>query len=311
MAFSPAPAAPGCYGFAMTGPSPRYLAGIDGGGSGCRAVIADAAGRVLGRGAAGPANATSDRAQAVANARAALAQALSEAGLDPAVLGKTALHAGLAGVLDATMAAAVAEALPAARVRVSDDRETTARGALGARPGVLAAIGTGSTLAALRGGQMQTLGGWGLILGDEASGAWLGRGLCRAVLLCVDGLQPHSPLTESLLAAQGGDPGRLVSFAAGAGPADFAALAPQIVGAAEAGDAQALALMRAGAAYLARAVEVLRLGAGEVLCLTGGLGPQYADYLPSGVQARIAPPEGDALDGALELAARIEEEGRG
>ncbi|WP_323764793.1 BadF/BadG/BcrA/BcrD ATPase family protein [Marinovum sp.] len=287
---------------------PRYLAGIDGGGSGCRAAIADAAGRVLGRGAAGPANVTSDSAQAVANANTALAQAVMAAGLDAGALAQTALHAGLAGVLDDAMAAEVAARLPTGLTRVSDDRRTTALGALGSRAGVLAAIGTGSTLAAVRDGGVKTLGGWGLILGDQASGAWLGRGLCAVALLCVDRLQDHSPLTETLLAEHDTDPGRLVRFAAAATPADFAALAPRVVRAAATGDAQARSLMQAGADYLAQAFKVLRLGGADVLCLTGGLGPHYADYLPAGVQARIAPPEGDALDGALRLAARIAQE---
>ena len=36
--------------------------GIDGGGTGCRAAVADASGRILGTGVAGPANLTSDPA---------------------------------------------------------------------------------------------------------------------------------------------------------------------------------------------------------------------------------------------------------
>lgn len=295
----------------MTQHALTYLAGIDGGGSGCRAAIADARGRVIGRGAAGPANATSDMAQAIDNARAALAAALAEAGLGPEALPQVALHAGLAGVLDETMAEAVAGQLGVGLATASDDRATTVLGALGARSGVLAAIGTGSTMAALRDGKLSTLGGWGLILGDQASGAWLGRGICERAVLCFDGLESHSSLTEALIAEASGHANGLVRFAASATPADFARYAPRVVEAARAGDAQALALMQAGAEYLARAISVLGLTEGEVLCLTGGIGPHYSDYLPTEMQARVAPPEGDALDGALRLAARLGQEGRG
>ena len=42
-----------------------WVMGIDGGGTGCRAVLADVAGRVIGRADGGPANVMSDRDEAV------------------------------------------------------------------------------------------------------------------------------------------------------------------------------------------------------------------------------------------------------
>ena len=56
-----------------------YL-GIDGGGSGCRAAVADATGRVLGLAESGPANIASDTATATANILAASQAALHAAG---------------------------------------------------------------------------------------------------------------------------------------------------------------------------------------------------------------------------------------
>ncbi|TNB92177.1 BadF/BadG/BcrA/BcrD ATPase family protein, partial [Paracoccus marcusii] len=70
-----------------------YL-GIDGGGTGCRAAIADAAGRVLGRGQGGPANINSDPFGAVTSVLAAATAAMAQAGASPADL--TAVL-GLAG----------------------------------------------------------------------------------------------------------------------------------------------------------------------------------------------------------------------
>ena len=64
-----------------------------------------------------------------------------------------------------------------------------------------------------------------------------------------------------------------------------------------------------GADYVNRALEVLHLGGKDVLCLTGGIGPHYAAHLSPAFRARISPPEGSALDGALRLArAALEEE---
>ena len=58
----------------------QLFLGIDGGGTGCRAAVANAAGAILGRGVAGPANIASDPEGAAANILAAMEGALAEAG---------------------------------------------------------------------------------------------------------------------------------------------------------------------------------------------------------------------------------------
>lgn len=54
-------------------------------------------------------------------------------------------------------------------------------------PGALAGVGTGSYVGFLTGGSVRFAGGWGLALGDEASGAWLGREVLRAALMAHEG----------------------------------------------------------------------------------------------------------------------------
>lgn len=286
-----------------------YLIAIDGGGSGCRAALADASRRVLGQGAAGPANATTDIGQAIENVLAALRAAVKEAGLKRAALGHGIAHVGLAGVLDDSIADRIAAALPVARVRVTDDRATSVAGALGARDGVLAAIGTGSTLAAQRGETILRIGGWGLNLGDQASGAWLGRALLEHVLLVHDGLAEATPLSDAALKDFDNNPNAIVGFAARARPSDYASHAPRIVAMALGGDTAARMLMQRGADYLIRALEVMAFGGADVLCLGGGLGPHYAAFLPEDIRARIVAPQGTALDGALALAKMAMERG--
>ena len=72
----------------------QYVVGIDGGGTACRAALADRQGRILGRGQAGAANIRTDLPGALANILAALAQAAAAADIAfatartaPAVLG--------------------------------------------------------------------------------------------------------------------------------------------------------------------------------------------------------------------------------
>jgi glucosamine kinase len=283
-------------------PTPTFLIGADGGGSGCRVAIADASGAILATAAGGPANASTDRKQAVASLLSALDAAAATAGLTAAAIAGATAHLGLAGVLTAEDAAAIASRMPFPACTVTDDRPTSLAGALGGRDGVLIAVGTGTFLAAQRGPDRRFIGGWGLTLGDQASGAWLGRALLQEVLLSVDGLRDHSALTRATLAAFGDDPSGLVRFAAAAQPSNYAGHAPGIVAAAAEGDPMATELMQRGAGYLHAALAVLAVGPTDVLCLSGGLGPHYAEYLDPCYRALLSPPRGTALDGALRLA---------
>ncbi|PCH66038.1 MAG: ATPase, partial [Rhodobacteraceae bacterium] len=64
-------------------------------------------------------------------------------------------------------------------------------------------------------------------------------------------------------------------------------------------------LMQSGADYIAKALRALGWKPGEVLCLTGGVGPQYQAYLPTEMATCVTAPLGSGLDGALALAAQI------
>lgn len=285
----------------MTNTKIEYYVGIDGGGSGCRAAISDRDGKVLGQGTAGPANATSDLDGALAHIKDALTEAADEAGLPDPVLASARGHAGIAGVLDQNIAQAIADGMPMPTT-VTEDTLTSLQGALGQRDGILLSIGTGTVIGVSREGKQTFIGGWGLTLSDQASGAWLGRELLVQVLLCHDGLSPPSDLSRRALEHFDDDPNKLVAFAAKATPADFAKLAPEVVSAAETGDLLGLNLMQTGAIFLTKAIDVLGLGRDESLCLTGGLGPSYAQWLTPNHRAQISPAEGTALDGALKLA---------
>ncbi len=282
--------------------TPPFVIGCDGGGTGCRLVIADAQGRVLAQGTGGPANVTSDFGLAIASLQDALGMACGQLDLSQADVLRGVAHFGLAGVQSPQDAARVAAEFPFAQINVTEDRVIALAGALGAADGVLLGLGTGTIIAAQRKGAVSRIGGWGLALSDDASGAWLGRLLLQKVMLAQDGIEPFSALIEACFSGFDRDPRRLVAFASTARPADYAGFAPQIIAAAEQGDAVGIGLMQAGAAYLTRALGVLGFAPPQVLCLTGGVGPHYAPYLPKAVQAAIVAPQGQALDGALRLA---------
>ena len=284
-----------------------FYLGIDGGGTSCRAAVADASGRVLGTGQAGPANIASDLAGARDNILAATRDALAVAGLK----GFEALSAGmgLAGANAAGMAEALRRALPFARIRVETDGIAAVKGALGARDGIVCAVGTGSVFAAQVGGHIRQIGGWGLVLGDEGSGAWLGRALLREALRAAEGFRESSPLLTGVLAEHGGVEG-VIAFSLAARPVDFAALAPRFVGTDDpaalaprivgSDDPAARALIAAAVEDVAQSVAVLQRDPPLAITCIGGLGALYADRLAD--RWTIVPPQGSALDGALLLA---------
>ncbi|MFD1343666.1 BadF/BadG/BcrA/BcrD ATPase family protein [Litorisediminicola beolgyonensis] len=222
-------------------------------------------------------------------------------------LSEVPAYLALAGVIDAEVGQRVARALPLMRCRVEEDWRASVVGALGSADGAVINIGTGSFLARQEGGRLQALGGHGLILGDEASGAWLGRSYLTRALHAAEGLGPMTPALDGLLAAKGGMSG-IVGFASRARPSDFAEIAPQVVTAAQNGDAVAQALIEEGAAYLDRALGALGWRGHEPICLQGGLSEAYAEALSEPVRAALIPPRGSALDGAVTLAERFAEE---
>ncbi len=270
----------------------QLFLGIDGGGTGCRAAAADAAGRVLGRGEAGPANIASDPEGAAANILAAAESAVAAAGGGEV----RAAGLGLAGANAAGAAERLRDALPWRRIAVVTDGITALKGALGPEDGVVAALGTGSVFAVQRAGVIRQIGGRGLVLGDEASGAWIGRTVLAASLRAVDGFTPMTPLLAALVEEMGGPDG-VVAFSLRARPADFAALAPRVV---ESGDPAAQAVMARAEADVAEAVSLLRAGDDLPVVFLGGLGTVFSKRMAGRLRVRAA--RGTALDGALMLA---------
>lgn len=282
-----------------------YLIGIDGGGTGCRAAISDLAGTILGSANGGPANFTSDPRGTVQNLIGALGSAARLAGLDLSKLAHAPAHVGLAGIVSSGTASALAAQLPLRRCTVTDDQVTTVFGALGDSNGVVISIGTGSFIAVKREDDIRYIGGWGLQLGDQASGAWLGQKALQRCALTRDGLLPHSDLTARIWRDFDNDPANLIAYARSATPADFATYAKDVMAAAKQDDPQAVEIATEAATYLSQSLETANFSKEDRLCLTGGLGPLFAQWLPRAAQSQLTEPKGTALDGALALARQM------
>ncbi len=275
-----------------------YL-GIDGGGTGCRAAVADATGHVLGLGTAGPANLTTDpdatRLNILAAARDALAKAVGARAVE-AELPRLIAGLGLAGANTAGAAERSRLALPFALTRIEPDSITAVKGALADGDGIVAALGTGSVFAGQRRGVIRQIGGWGLILGDEGSGAHLGRSLLAQALRAVDGFVPMTPLLAALV-AEYGSTAAIVGFARTARPEDFARLSPRLF---VADDPAATLVVAAALKDVAGAIDHLQADAPLPVVFIGGLGSFYEARLTG--RWPISPALGTSLDGALMLA---------
>ena len=93
-------------------------------------------------------------------------------------------------------------------------------------------------------GRLERCGGWGPNLGDEGSGAWLGRRALSVITAAQDGREPETALNGALLTALELESlDDLIPWASQATPSQLAALVPVICQVASSGDLRANALV--------------------------------------------------------------------
>lgn len=292
--------------YMMTDLETSFLA-LDGGGTRCRLALSSGADVIAVE--TGSANISTDLEGAVAQVQDGLAQLAVKTGLTVEALAKCPIYIGIAGVTGPVIADRFAAALPFQTIRVTDDRPTALRGALGERDGLIAHCGTGSFFAAQIAEKTRFAGGWGSVLGDPASAQWVGRRALACTLEEVDHLRAASGLGAQLLTRFGGA-AEIVAFAGSARPVDFGRVAPAVTEWAAKGDPLALAIMTEAGQEIATTLQKMGWHGDLALCLTGGIAPEFRSYLPPAMQAAIIPPAGTPLDGALALAQDFAREAR-
>lgn len=282
----------------------EFLLGVDGGGTQCRARLANLSGAVVGEGIAGPANVRRGLAETVAAVLDAARQCLAQAGLDEVAFADTTACLALAGASEpAELAAARRERLPFRRTLITTDAEAACAGAHGGRDGGIVIVGTGSIGWAIRGGRHYRVGGWGLPVSDEGSGAWVGAEAIRRVLWAHDGRIAWTDLLRRLIEEFHGDPHAIVRWSAKASAADYGRFAPTVAEYARRGDPVGKELLSAAAGHIEALARRLLAWDTPRLSLVGGLATTIERYLADEVRRRLTPAEGDALSGALQLAA--------
>ncbi len=283
----------------MTQPPSSPVIAVDGGGSHCRLALHTPSREIQVQ--VGSANVSTDFTAALAQLTSGLNQLAQTADVPFSELINIPAYLGLAGVTGPAMAQRVAQALPLTAVKVEEDRAAALRGALGTSDGYIAHCGTGSFLASQLGQTMRFIGGWGPVLGDPASAHWVGRQALSRTLQTVDGLRAPSGLSQEML-NQFGDAAQIVAWAATARQHEIAALAQDVTEHAAQSDPLARQIVQDAASLLARDLYAMGWHTDLALCLTGGLGPCYASYLPPDMRAALCAAKDTPLTGAIALA---------
>lgn len=281
----------------MSDPMKDHVLAADGGGTRCRMALASPDGDV--RVEVGAANVTTDFEGAVRQLKAGLQQLADKAGLSFEQLAEVPAYLGLAGFQVPADRDRLSERLALRRLKVEDDRPAALAGALETRNGALVHSGTGSFFGVQKNGKIRFAGGWGSILGDEGSAAWLGRECLKLVLHAEDGLLERTALTKALRQRFVG-PAGIVAFASTASPADFGSLAPQIM--TNPDDPAAAHLIHQAAEHFERTLLGLGWTERDPVCLSGGLAPHLAEHLTAPVRHAFTDATGSPLDGAIALA---------
>jgi glucosamine kinase len=303
-----------------------YFLGVDGGGTNCRIRLADEDLNALAEVRSGRANLQIDTGEPAYRAITEGTRAVfAEAGIDFAETANTYACFGMAGGrMDSARDAFAARGWPFAGVKVYDDIDIAHAGALGGAEGGVVIIGTGSAAMSIVDGKRHQAGGWGFHIGDQMSGAILGRELVRHAVEAEDGLRPASALTKAVIAALGGDNQAVMNWAfatqmdlklisrdgtegcddalIGRAPGEFGKLMPLFFEHLDKDDPVARELLEIELGYIDTYVHWFKAHGAEVMAITGGLGQRLFEILRERYGDFVALPKYEPLHGAVILA---------
>jgi glucosamine kinase len=305
----------------------KYFLGVDGGGTNCRIRLADENLTTLADAAGGRSNLQIERGEpAYRSIMDGTREVFQKAGLDFAETRNTFACFGMAGGrLPSARDEFAARAWPFAGVQVFDDIDIARAGAHGGDDGAVIIVGTGSAAMAMQNGVRHQCGGWGFHIGDQMSGAILGRELVRRSVDAADGLQSASPLTEAVIERLGGSVDAVMNWSfpkdprppleagnatatstlLGRAPAEFGALIPLFFDFYEQGDPVAVELMAIELGYIDTYVRWFKARGVGRMAAVGGFGTRLYPLMMQRYGDFIVRPVHEPLHGAVILAKQI------
>jgi glucosamine kinase len=284
---------------------PKYYLGVDGGGTNCRIRLADENLNTLADATGGRSNLQIENGDpAWKSISAGTHEVFEKAGIDYSETANTFACFGMAGGrLPSAREAFAARPWPFAGVVVYDDIDIARAGAHGGEDGAVIIVGTGSAALAIVEGQRHQCGGWGFHIGDQMSGAILGRELVRRSVEATDELVPGSALTEAVIERLGGSLDAVMDWSfQDRRPADYGALMPLFFEYYEKGDPVAADLMELQFSYIDNYVAWFRRRGATRMAAVGGLGTRLYPLLIARYGDFIVHPQHEPLHGAVILA---------
>lgn len=303
---------------------PRYYLGVDGGGTNCRVRLANENLETLAEVKNGRSNLQIDGGEPAYKAISdGTRDVFKAAGIDYAETANTFACFGMAGGrMDSARDGFAARNWPFAGVKIYDDIDIAHAGALGGEEGGVVIIGTGSAAMSIVGGKRYQAGGWGFHIGDQMSGAILGRELVRYSVEAEDGMVEASPLTKAVIAALGGSNQAAMTWAfatelnlklqsadgseddalIGRAPGEYGKLMPLWFDHLEKGDPVARKLLDIELGYIDTYVNWFKGHGAQVMAIVGGLGQRLFPNLQELYGDFVALPKYEPLHGAVILA---------
>lgn len=287
-------------------------AGVDGGGTGCRARIYQADGTPLGQGHGGRANLLLGVENVRQSVDDAIAQALKHSGLSPDDVSR--LKVGLA-LASAEHRAAYEAFLALPHPYAAQVLNTDALGAClavnqGKDAGVVIA-GTGSCGLAWQNRTITAYGGHEFPISDQGSGARLGLAALQHTYDVLQGWCAPSALSQriddffsaSVAPAQAANTlDALQTFSQQAKPGDYAQFARHVFDCAQQDDTVSYSLLTQTASEIGLLLAAVARYTPPRLSLMGSIGLHIRPWLTDEWQSQLAAPMGDALDGARLIA---------
>jgi glucosamine kinase len=299
---------------------------VDGGGTNCRVRLADENLNTLAEVRNGRSNLQIDDGDPAYRAISdGTRDVFAAAGLDFSQTANTYACFGMAGGrMHSARAEFGARDWPFRNVTVFDDIDIAHAGALGGEDGAVIIVGTGSAAMAVVNGKRHQAGGWGFQIGDQMSGAILGRELVRYAVEAEDGLVEASPLTRAVIAQLGGDNQAVMSWSfaidmdlkiisrdgsegcddalIGRAPGEFGKLMPLFIEHFEKGDTVARKLMDIQLGYIDTYVTWFKARGADKMAIVGGFGQRLFPILTQRYGDFVMLPLYEPLHGAILLA---------
>jgi len=300
--------------------------GVDGGGTKCRMRLVDKHLITLGEAEIeAPSNLQVGNGEAAFAAINKLTQMVFlEAGINIEQAANVSACFGMAGArLHKAKTDFAARSFPFASTKIVDDIDIARAGAHLGADGAVLIIGTGSAgLGEVDGIRFQ-VGGWGFLVGDAMSGAWLGRKLIRKSLKAFEGFEGGSDLTKAVMEKFDNDPQKLMEWSfsnkkalayagstaeispsiAHARPVDYGAFVPMIFDYFEQNDPVAKQLITIELGEIEQYINWFLQREIKSIAIVGGLGKRLFPMLEKLHPGLIIEPKSAPLQGAIILAA--------